>query len=1391
METSCGNITYNQCRDGSSEKDLRDINSKDMANYNNVGGDFENAFEQSSVVKDNILESNDQLKTVRPSYSGIIDSDSEDNEIAISLPKSRINVIEDDCESVISNGSLEKNNIERKKNKTMAKDNDSVNGSQSSIKKGECFKKAMKRFETLVDSDSNEDDIQMSTFVNDNESIKLEKTNKNMTKSTNNKKESNRKTSIRAYKEEAMRQIHSETQRLVRETAISLPYHKPKPRTLQEFLNRKKVSVTLPDAPTTASKLKMSYAIVSKVLEDKEKEAEEFYKSSDSEEEAEEVVKHVSESNIKDASTSYIANETTLFDDINCVLDENTEKILVNGKEKLFNENNELLDTSNFHCLSTLNVSDEVGKPDADLSKNIEDYEMTSDKVVRHHDHDKNDDEIVVQEIIDKLLELVNYKVEKYDKDKLEKKILLKKTTSEICSEKRQYEVSEAIDNNTSLYKDDNDKLHARGSSDNIDTSCVLENTIEKTVEHIQSLPFVYKEEKRTKKQSLQDIKINIEPRLKGCPGMIIDLSCDMKSNKKGVENLINRFLSKHTASDKDVEETTEINVVHLENTTDGLKTIKRSLLYKKPLIEKEDPELGKPGAKLKRLKEDLKFKMAMKRNEEWRQKEQELKDNELEMDDISVCGIDNKEKLQDESSRSGESEPEENDIPMEDKRYKPSCEFADDEAEESENEDDDDDEEEEEELEEEEEEEGEEEEGEEKKYNDEDEKEKCEKDHIYENDDDDDDSNDDRIRITKKWKSRRIIKAFEDDSNLSPSKTSTDRTNEVKTNVFGRTTTNADLFESNNDNCSIVWNSDEENDVSILQKNNQSDLTQICKTPSIKTNVLDFVSPITQLTILHANSNSSKKNSAKKDEFVFVNNTESFSQTHMPFNTTSKSRYSIDKRLKPQKKLFDDYNDVANDEDLMQLCSGAFPSTQMIDLNPTSLEETSLLTTNALNGCLIDVQKSDKDKSLENETSQDMKLYLDENSVSSRETRCTTKENIKNIDAPWNKLSVVFSSDNEDDSDDGNKMKITRKRHPKKLELSDDDEDYSQQGNLDQEKVEDYVDYDSEENEIIVSKKSRNNVAAEFFEKEAELSESDWDSADEDEKDLDKFELEEGDEDEIDENKVRNQLEKIHMRQILDQDQREVRMLQELLFEDGDLHTEGNGRERKFKWKNIDKLGENNEASRMDDDTDAGLDLQENENELEWCKLRHERDKFLEEKKRAVDEEIEEDLGKSDIFKFGVKLLKKIESEQSEKQDSSGNDNEPMIEPIMPRNLSDLLNASTLEGRKNAIKTIMKKRSFLSRGEEELDRIAKRVRLNDTINLAPANTKNFVFAHVTPPVKKVDDEENENIHVEDENESNDKTFRRRKRKASLSTTPQTTKRGKQERTDTKIKKTL
>lgn len=65
-----------------------------------------------------------------------------------------------------------------------------------------------------------------------------------------------------------------------------------------------------------------------------------------------------------------------------------------------------------------------------------------------------------------------------------------------------------------------------------------------------------------------------------------------------------------------------------------------------------------------------------------------------------------------------------------------------------------------------------------------------------------------------------------------------------------------------------------------------------------------------------------------------------------------------------------------------------------------------------------------------------------------------------------------------------------------------------------------DDVNYDSEENEM---------RPGEFFEKEAELSESEW-SGDEDERELDTLEAEAGDADVFDENQVASQLGRIHM---------------------------------------------------------------------------------------------------------------------------------------------------------------------------------------------------------------------------------------------------------------------
>ena len=48
----------------------------------------------------------------------------------------------------------------------------------------------------------------------------------------------------RKSKENAMKEIYSESNRMLRESAVGLPYHRPRQRTLDDFLNRKKI---LPD----------------------------------------------------------------------------------------------------------------------------------------------------------------------------------------------------------------------------------------------------------------------------------------------------------------------------------------------------------------------------------------------------------------------------------------------------------------------------------------------------------------------------------------------------------------------------------------------------------------------------------------------------------------------------------------------------------------------------------------------------------------------------------------------------------------------------------------------------------------------------------------------------------------------------------------------------------------------------------------------------------------------------------------------------------------------------------------------------------------------------------------------------------------------------------------
>nr|XP_034834219.1 claspin-like [Maniola hyperantus] len=231
--------------------------------------------------------------------------------------------------------------------------------------------------------------------------------------------------------------------------------------------------------------------------------------------------------------------------------------------------------------------------------------------------------------------------------------------------------------------------------------------------------------------------------------------------------------------------------------------------------------------------------------------------------------------------------------------------------------------------------------------------------------------------------------------------------------------------------------------------------------------------------------------------------------------------------------------------------------------------------------------------------------------------------------DTPTDKTNVGYSQikkklviDSDDEMNDcpsqkKNKKQRKRKAEDRALQISDDDEEEEvldeEQSDIESdinEEEERIVEYDSEENEVEVQQKSlkKKRVGA-FFENEAELtSEDEWvGSGDEDERGLDRMEREEGDDETFHQGQLQRELGQIHMwaretkmredwigwsvrrgmtrpstkdscrgsldrfiwREVLDQDKREVRMIQELLFEDGDL---GDGhRQRKFRWRNAD----------------------------------------------------------------------------------------------------------------------------------------------------------------------------------------------------------------------------
>ncbi|XP_046688500.1 claspin-like, partial [Homalodisca vitripennis] len=201
----------------------------------------------------------------------------------------------------------------------------------------------------------------------------------------------------------------------------------------------------------------------------------------------------------------------------------------------------------------------------------------------------------------------------------------------------------------------------------------------------------------------------------------------------------------------------------------------------------------------------------------------------------------------------------------------------------------------------------------------------------------------------------------------------------------------------------------------------------------------------------------------------------------------------------------------------------------------------------------------------------------------------------------------------------------------------------------------------------------------------------------------------EEADREHIDQRRLQRELGQMHMKQMLIEDKKDIRLLQEMLLEDGELHIQKEeGRDCSDGPTTVIFGEEDNKAQIHSDDDNAD----EDEDEESWRRSRHEREQYLKEHKRESD---------SQLLKLGQKALKRMSSSSQETKLT------PTVDPLASPNP------------KKPFQQLLKRGSFLTRGEQVLSRLAQMVASSDaTTNVnQPKNSRNFVFASISPTKDK------------------------------------------------------